>query len=168
MKLELKKVKVIPEMSEETTCFHATLYVNGKKAADCSNTGTGGMTDVRFYDTAVRDAVITYCNEHPVVNVYRGKKMVFHGVDIRVDELLVEHLMKKDLKSRQIQTLVLHNTALHAPSYVIHSFLRLHKTVAELMDSDTGRGFLKTQIESFRRKGFTVLNNNIDYAALGL
>ena len=40
MKLELKKVKVINEMSEETTCFHAVLYVDGKKVCGILTEGS--------------------------------------------------------------------------------------------------------------------------------
>ena len=168
MRLELKKVRIIPCMSEETTCFHATLYVDGKKAADCSNTGKGGMTVVSFHDTGVRDAVVAYCNDNPVVNVFRGKVMVFHGVDVRVDELLVEHQMKKELKSRQKTSLVLHNNRVKDPQYVIHSFLNLRQPVDRMLADETGQQFLRVQIESFRRKGFTVMNDNIDYRALGV
>lgn len=46
MKLELKNVKVHEDMSEETTCFSATLYANEKKVATCKNDGRGSCTDI--------------------------------------------------------------------------------------------------------------------------
>ena len=168
MKLELKKVKVINEMSEETTCFHAVLYVDGKKAADCSNTGKGGMTDVRFYDIDVQYDVMKYCKENPVVNVFRGKEHRFTGVDIRVDELLVQYQMAKILKTKQKKSLVLHLNKLNDPQYIVHSFLKFLKPVDDLMKDEAGRQMLKTQIESFRRKGYTIMNTNIDYKSLGV
>ena len=168
MNLELKKVKVVNEMSEETTCFHAVLYVNGIKAADCSNDGKGGMTDVRFYDSGIRDEVGQYCMDNPVVNVFRGKEHRFTGVDIRVDELLVEYQMMKELKSKQKKSLVLHNNRMQDPGYIIHSFLNLRQPVDKIMETETGQQFIKTQIESFRKKGFTIMNSNINYQSLGL
>ena len=168
MKLELKKVRVVNEMSEETTCFHAVLYVDGKKAADCSNDGKGGMTDVRFDNTEIRDAVEQYCMDKPVVNVFRGKEHRFTGVDIRVDELLIEYQMKKELKSKQKTSLVLHNNKMKDPQYIIHSFLNLRQPVEKILENETGQQFLKTQIESFRRKGYTIMNTNINYKSLGL
>ena len=40
--ISLKSVKVHDDMSEETMCFSATIYVNGKKAGDAKNNGHGG------------------------------------------------------------------------------------------------------------------------------
>lgn len=168
MKLELKKVNIITRMSEETTCFHAVLYVNDKPAADCSNTGKGGMTDVRFYDMDVLGEVMEYCKENPVVNEFRGKSYSFHGVDIRVDELLVEYQMKKELKSRQKKALVLHDTSMKDPAYVIHKYLNLRMDIESMMKDKLCKGALKQKILEYRNKGVTVMNTNIDYKALGL
>lgn len=46
MEITIKKLKVIKAMSEETLCFTATVYVDGKKAGTAQNRGFGGMTDV--------------------------------------------------------------------------------------------------------------------------
>lgn len=168
MKLELKNVKIMPRMSEETTCFCATLYVDGKKAADCSNTGKGGMTDVRFYNTKVHDEVIKYCNENPVVNTFKGKTYTFHEVDARVDELLIEYEMKKILNKRQKDALVLHSNKEKDPQYIVHSYLKFKKPIDEMIKDEAGRLCLKIQIEHQRKCGFTVMNTNIDYKGLGV
>lgn len=42
MKLELKSIKHSAFASEETHCFQANLYVDGKVLADVSNNGRGG------------------------------------------------------------------------------------------------------------------------------
>ena len=126
------------------------------------------MTDVRFEDSTVRDAVVKYCKENPVVNYFKDKKYVFEGVDIRVDELLVEHQMKKELNKMQKKHLVLHNNRLKDPNYVIHTFLNLKLDIAQMLEDNVYRRFLATQIKSFRQKGFTVMNTNINYKALGV
>jgi exopolysaccharide biosynthesis protein len=41
-KIELKNIKVYTSMSEETHCYEATLYTNGKKLGRVSNSGRGG------------------------------------------------------------------------------------------------------------------------------
>ncbi|MBO5740940.1 MAG: hypothetical protein J6R54_03025, partial [Bacteroidaceae bacterium] len=104
----------------------------------------------------------------PVVNVFRGKEHRFTGVDIRVDELLVQYQMAKILKTKQKKSLVLHLNKLNDPQYIVHSFLKFLKPVDELMKDEAGRQMLKTQIESFRRKGYTIMNTNIDYKSLGV
>jgi hypothetical protein len=42
MKVELKNVKICDWMSEETTCFTASVWIDGKKAGTVENTGKGG------------------------------------------------------------------------------------------------------------------------------
>jgi len=42
MKIELKNVKYAKFASEETDCFEATVYIDGKKAGTVSNDGHGG------------------------------------------------------------------------------------------------------------------------------
>ena len=46
MDFELKKVKFFDEMSEETPCFKAEIWENGKHVADVKNNGRGGCNDI--------------------------------------------------------------------------------------------------------------------------
>lgn len=43
--ITLKSIKVHNDMSEETACFSATVYVNGKKVGTAKNDGRGGCND---------------------------------------------------------------------------------------------------------------------------
>ena len=56
MKFELKNLRIVKALSEETTCFTATLWVNGRKVAQVSNRGTGGCNDWRWSDRAAEQA----------------------------------------------------------------------------------------------------------------
>ncbi|MHA2403822.1 MAG: hypothetical protein ACXADH_12575, partial [Candidatus Kariarchaeaceae archaeon] len=40
--ISLKNIRVHNDMSEETTCFSASVYVNGVKAGTAKNDGRGG------------------------------------------------------------------------------------------------------------------------------
>ena len=42
-KIELKNISHYERGSEETPCYNATVYVNGKKAIEVGNDGHGGM-----------------------------------------------------------------------------------------------------------------------------
>lgn len=168
MKLELKKVNIIAARSEETTCFHAILYEDGKPAADCFNEGCGGMTDVLFYDSETQQKVVVFCKEHPVINKFRNKTMFFEGVDIRVDELLIEYQMNEKLKNKQKKSLVLHDSKKEDPSYVIHSFVNLNVNIPGMVGHNIFREVLKEQILKCREKGYVIMNTNIDYKSLGL
>ena len=168
MNLELKKIKVIPRLSEETTCFYATLYVDGKAAADCSNRGVGAMTDVHFYNIDVQGKVMEWCKQNPVVQYFGNKKHEYKGVDIRVDELLIEYQMKKELVAKQKKALVLHDNKLKDPDYIIHKYLTLRLDVETLMKNPSCHKALKEKILEYRQNGITVMNTNIDYKVLGL
>ena len=41
--LEVKKISHYARGSEETPCYNATVYINGKRAVEVSNNGHGGM-----------------------------------------------------------------------------------------------------------------------------
>lgn len=45
-RITLKSVKVAQFASEETLCFQASVYLDGKRVAVASNDGRGGMTDI--------------------------------------------------------------------------------------------------------------------------
>ncbi len=49
MKIELKNLKINEAFSEETTCFMADVFVNGKKVAHARNDGRGGCTFIHAY-----------------------------------------------------------------------------------------------------------------------
>ena len=48
-KLELKNIKYFESMSEETPCYDATVYVNGKRAIRVSNRGCGACDSQDVY-----------------------------------------------------------------------------------------------------------------------
>ena len=50
MKFELKNLKIVRALSEETTCFTATLWADGRRVAKVGNRGTGGCNDWRWLD----------------------------------------------------------------------------------------------------------------------
>jgi hypothetical protein len=60
MKIELKNIKLHLSMSQETFCFEASMYVDGKKVSRVSNRGQGGEHD---YDAPLRtiDPIDDWC-----------------------------------------------------------------------------------------------------------
>lgn len=57
MNIELKKISFNERMSEETNCFVADLYINGKKVGYCENRGTGGPTDYHGDSKEANDVI---------------------------------------------------------------------------------------------------------------
>lgn len=102
MKIELKNVKHAAFASEETNCFEATVYIDGKREGNVRNDGHGGCN---YYHP---HALETKLGEHaetlpPEVTDWDdsktpGQKFVFQpNADTVIDRLLVEFLQRRDL-----------------------------------------------------------------------
>ena len=96
MKIELKAIKHFEAGSEETACFTANVYVNGKMVGTAKNQGHGGMTFVHFQDRALEAQVVAYCAKMPPRH-YEGLDLKMN-LDFYIDLLLEEHLKAKDEK----------------------------------------------------------------------
>ena len=101
MKIELKKISFSERMSEETNCFVADLYINGKKVGYCKNDGHGGCTDYHC-DSKEANAVIkeaeAYCKALLKVKYTDIEwEQSLEGV---IDDLLTEYLVAKERKKR--------------------------------------------------------------------
>ena len=98
MKLQLKKVKIYDELSDETICFTAELYADGKKVATVKNDGRGGSTDVYFTEgwrSEAAQQLIQYAKENPIVHEFPWGKYEGSQVEDQVDRLLDMWLDKK-------------------------------------------------------------------------
>ena len=63
MRIEIKNIKHVESMSEETFCFSANLYVDGKKIGAVSNRGHGGCHEYDFNNDTVRE-LNQWCKEN--------------------------------------------------------------------------------------------------------
>jgi len=107
MKIELKKVQIFNAMSEETTAFHAEIFVNGKNVGYAKNDGHGGSTDCRpHYDKPELKELFKqaeqYCLSLPPIKfgAEHGGKAFEIKMDLEnfVDELIEAEQKKKDAK----------------------------------------------------------------------
>lgn len=65
MKVELKKFTSNARLSQETLCFSADLYVDGKKIGECSNRGHGDPILITYFDAEAGKALEEYCKSLP-------------------------------------------------------------------------------------------------------
>lgn len=87
-RFQLKKLKVNEALSEETLCFSADLYENGKLIAHIGNRGHGGSNDIQpakgltYKDIAHIDNIDTECEimeiacEMDIVQKHQGNSLV--------------------------------------------------------------------------------------------
>lgn len=94
----LKGIKHFAAGSEETECFVAILYVNGKKVADCQNDGHGGMTIVRFRQETYKlgEEIELFLKTQPKIKPEGYDFELDLDLEYIVDDLLYKYLQKKE------------------------------------------------------------------------
>lgn len=104
MEITIKNLKVLEELSQETLCFSASVYVNGKKVGTAENTGHGGMTDLNLYrkkadgDWERNRELYEELKEYvPQFTWDFDGEPVPHTVDSYIDELVWKEYERKDL-----------------------------------------------------------------------
>ncbi|MBB5440656.1 hypothetical protein HDC92_004359 [Pedobacter sp. AK017] len=105
MKIELKNIKHFESGSEETECFTASLYIDGKNAGIAKNEGRGGPTHYMGDSLSGRELIRqaeAYCKTLPDKKypAEHGMEAFSVTMDLEtfIDDLLIAHLLDKDLK----------------------------------------------------------------------
>lgn len=169
MKIELKKVKYYESMSEETACFEAEIYANGKKIGYCKNNGQGGETDVHCWDMKTKDIFFeaeAYCRTLPPAFV--GEKMtISNSLSDVVDELFGEWLKAKDNKrlEKNCEKGICHTIFVNDEMYEVTTWKQGGKTITikELLNHPKGLETLKDCCTKLKGQGRRILNKNLPF-----
>jgi len=104
MKIELKRISFYERMSEETNCFAADLFINGKKVGYAKNEGHGGCTDYhgdsKENNQLIREAE-AYFKTLPKV---KAKDFDFEyqpSLEDAIDQQIEDYLKAKEVKKMQ-------------------------------------------------------------------
>ena len=158
-KFEIKSFKHLEARSEETNCFSAVLYVNGKKMADCGNSGHGGPTDITFFPQyrEIEREIEDFLKTQPKIKFENCEfdRTLEYIVDELVEELLNAKYLKKLMKKTG-QYLIFRNS--NETYYQIG--WKKHK-VDELLKTPSGRDILKKTIANHLANGSILINENI-------
>ena len=136
--LSLKNLKFHEDMSEETPCFSADLYKDGKLFAYVKNSGRGG------------------CNDYtPAKGVTHQDVQPLYGLDLDCHVMgLAEEL--NFVKKNQTSKLVLKKDDNFYTLKYKHSFSKIRKGL--------GKGYekwIKEQVKKQEDEGYKVLNTNL-------
>ena len=159
MKLELKSIKINERMSEETTCFTADLFVNGKKLCYVENIGKGGCTDYNLHNlknAKLLKEVEEYCKSLP--DFIYHKTLIKQNLEFVIDDLLEKYLKAKNLKKmeKRMEKSLLYGTP---NSYRVITWKGT--TIAEMLTNPHGILPLKSKIKELLNNGETILNTNL-------
>jgi hypothetical protein len=104
MKLELRNIKHSAFASQETHCYEATLYLDGRKVATVGNDGHGGCDREYWLDRAAEAQVHAYFKSLPKIPteyVIDGKPMELAPcLEIWCGEQVNDWLIQRDLTRR--------------------------------------------------------------------
>lgn len=159
MKLELKNVKFYESMSEETNCFKADLFINGKKIAYVKNDGRGGCTDYQLMDLKnkqiLREAE-EFCLSLPKVDY--GTFKFQPTLESKIDDLFEVWLKAKADKAllKQMDKGIIYGT----PERYRMTYWK-NTTLVALLQNPVGQARIKQILKDLIEKGETILNTNI-------
>ena len=95
--VELKNIKVHHGLSEETFCFEASVYLEGKRIGTIANRGCGGANEIGITATEEK-RIDSWLKENLTYTDYDGNK---RPMDFEMWSFLEveKHLQEKELKS---------------------------------------------------------------------
>tara|TARA_R110002110_G_C13457835_1_gene717807 strand:+ start:2665 stop:3141 length:477 start_codon:yes stop_codon:yes gene_type:complete len=98
MKIELKNLKYAAFASEETFCFNASVYIDGKKEGTAENEGRGGCCGIHPF--ALVEKLNAYAKTlEPITSDMGGKPFTYQpDADSVITGLVSDALTAKDLK----------------------------------------------------------------------
>ena len=168
MKVELKKIKIHEDMSEETTCFNAEIYIDGINVGTTSNDGRGGCTDYHSYPgfyELFRNAEAHLASMPNIVypaDEFSGElsiKCTFENwIDFQVsefqkakDERKAEQKLAKDMLKGICYGSKRHYTLVWWKNY----------TLNELLNSPVGKALIQKTVNQLKADGKVILNTNL-------
>jgi hypothetical protein len=97
--IALRGLKINKQLSEETTCFSATLMVNGKPAAKIGNRGHGGDNMYDVIDHSLMAIFRDYCKDQPMIAWGYGPGETMEATD----ETVIARMMDELESLRQVR-----------------------------------------------------------------
>ena len=97
MRIEIKNIKHVESMSEETFCFSANLYVDGKKIGAVSNRGHGGCHEYDFNNDTVRE-LNQWCKENLPTWSMDDDQEYETDLEMHISNLVADFLDTKHIK----------------------------------------------------------------------
>ena len=160
-KVELKKIEYSERMSEETMCFAADLYINGKNVGYCKNDGHGGPNDYNG-NTKEDKQLIRECEEYcktlPKQKADGYDFMYQPSLETMIDDFLTNWLKKKDEK--KMKKLFTTAIVIGIPNADKYSYFNYKKPLSTI-----DKGKLQQAVMNIKtnhcKDGIVILNDNL-------
>jgi hypothetical protein len=176
MKIEIKNVKINNSFSEETICFTADIFVDGKKTGYARNDGRGGCTHYSSYhkpnnDHDLRQAE-AYAKTLPSTShEFMGKTMVLESnLESLIDEMVyvIDNKREADKFQKKIQKACETSIVYGIPNSGGFKAISFHgkPKFANLTNTIQGIDAIKKLVERVKKEmkdGEVILNTNIPH-----
>jgi hypothetical protein len=159
MNIELKKLKIVKQLSQETICFYAELYIDGKRRGYCENDGHGGCTEIHGY-TKEDNEIIEKCNEYCKTTLPK----VSYGSDKEYEQNLedvINKLVDNEFNSSQRKRDMKKGLCVQKDNGFYNIVTWKKHTIESLLKHPQGKDVLIKKIQEYKDKGFKILNTNI-------
>jgi len=165
--IQLKNVKFSEWNSEETNCFQAMVYFNGKRVGMASNEGRGGGTWVRPTDN-VQDYKEFVAHCEALVKSNSGEYYeTFSVVDILFEQWLDKYYSKKDeaRMQKQFNKGICYTKDESKDTFAIITFNKgkSKATISEMIMNTSGRELLRKTCDKLISEGNKILNTNLKF-----
>lgn len=163
VKVTLKKITFYERMSEETNCFAADLYINGKKVGECKNDGQGGCTNY-YGNSKENNEIIRQTEEHfkslPMVQMTGDYTFKYQpSLEHEIDDQFELYLKAKEEKKREklMESAILFGK----PNGMTYSYMKQKRKL-----SDFPVNALQDFVDKIKAKhcvdGKVILNTNLE------
>lgn len=165
MKIELKKIKVFKELSDETKAFVAGIYVNDKKIGYAKNEGRGGSIFYNAYsfdDNKTLDEVDDYLKTQPDIiypkDKFSDELAIECNLENWIDKKINDFVQDKFLSKREKDTLkgIVYGNDFY---YIIIKWEKY--TIEQLLESPTGKELIQKEIDKLKKTGAQIYNKNL-------
>ena len=162
MKLQLKNIKFYENLSEETNCFIADLFINGKKIAYVKNDGRGGSTDYGLYNIESKEILREtelYFNSMPMKRNEEFNINYQPTLESEIDELFEQWLkIKADKKfNKDMENGILYGT----DKRFYYNIVSWNTPIKKMLMTDKGKEIIRNKISHIKQNGEIVFNTNI-------
>lgn len=179
MNIELRNIQIHDRLSEETTAFTASLYINGKKAGWAKNTGQGGSTDYGADDHKIWPLIKEaeqYCLglaplHYPGIHEGGEPFSIPMNLENFIDDIVDKYWQEKEnkrfrdkIQRDMLTALLIGNDKQYRKITWPIQGTRRYWTIANLLGMDNGRKAIKTTVAEYKRlmsPSERILNTNI-------
>lgn len=167
MKIELKNIEYNERMSEETHCFIADLFIQGKLAGTAGNSGHGGNTVYSATGPEGRELISQaeqFCKTLPNEEHTMDDSTFTFEMDLEyyIDKLLEAHLREQEQK--KLEEKMKRNIVVSADLDAYYGYFDLGHPIEVLIHSPKGREYLQRTLAAILpqlKENEKIINTNI-------